>query len=132
MSIRIIRKEVGKSAEITMTEKENLVDYHRIFAHPKYKNVMVICKENYRRKLLPATIDFPELKKTVGGKCFIVAVNKDGGFMSLTNRQATRVLADLRNREINYSDMTVEFFSALSKALKEAKTTKTKSKELEL
>lgn len=117
MSIRIIRKEVGKSAEITMTEKENLIDYHRIFAHPKYKNVMVICKENYRRKLLPATIDFPELKKTVGGKCYIVAVNTNGDFVSLTNSQATRVLEDLRNREINYSDMTVEFFSALSKAL---------------
>ena len=132
MSIRIIRKEVGKSAEITMTEKENLVEYHRIFAHPKYKNVMVICKENYRRKLCPATLDFPELKKTVGGKCFIVAVNKDGGFVSLTNSQSTRVLADVRNREINYADMTVEFFSALSRALKEAKTTKKKSKELEL
>ena len=52
--------------------------------------------------------------------------------MSLTNSQSTRVLADVRNREINYADMTVEFFSALSKALKEAKTTKKKSKELEL
>ncbi len=117
MAIRIIKKEVGKSAEITQIEKENLVEYHMIFAHPKYKNVKVICKENYRKKLIPATIDFPEIKRTVGGKCFIVAVNASDEFVSLTNKQAARVLADLRDREINYSDMTVEFFSQLSKAI---------------
>lgn len=117
MAIRIIKKEVGKTAEITMIERENLEDYHMIFAHPKYRNVKVICKENYRRKLIPATIDFPEIKRTVGGKCFLVAVNANDEFISLTNKQAARVLADLQNREINYSDITVEFFSALSKAI---------------
>ncbi len=117
MSIRIIKKEVGKSAEIAQIEKENLIDYHSIFAHPKYNNVTVICKENYCVKNTPATIEFPELKKIVGGKCFIVAVNANNEFVSLTNKQAVRVLADLQKREINYSDMTVEFFSALSKAI---------------
>lgn len=117
MAIRIIKKEVGKAADITQIEKENLVDYYMIFAHPKYRKIKVICKENYRKNLIPATIDFPEIKRTVGGKCFLIAVNANDEFVSLTNKQAARVLTDLRNREINYSDMTVEFFSQLSKAI---------------
>ncbi len=105
--IRVIKKEIGKSAEIVELDdvekeieafvKDPCIEY---YPHPK-KDVDFIVGLNAQSWDNPATVVLGERDEVLGGNILVVRKGENMKFVSLTEQEAQEVLQDIRSRELN-------------------------------
>ena len=105
--IRVIKKEIGKVAEIVElddVEKEiktfindPCIEY---YPYPK-KDVDFIVGLNTQSWDNPATVVLGERDEVLGGNLLLVKKGENMKFVSLTEQEAQELLQDIRQRELN-------------------------------
>ncbi|MBO5481279.1 MAG: hypothetical protein J6A63_08845 [Clostridia bacterium] len=105
--IRVIKKEIGKSAEIVELDdvekeietfvKDPCIEY---YPHPK-KDVDFIVGLNAQSWDNPATVVLGERDEVLGGNILVVKKGENMKFVSLTEQEAQELLQDIRQRELN-------------------------------
>lgn len=105
--IRVIKKEIGKSAEIVELDdvekeiktfvKDTCIEY---YPHPK-KEVDFIVGLNAQSWDNPATVVLGERNEVLGGNILVAKKGENMNFVSLTVQEAQELLQDIRQRELN-------------------------------
>lgn len=105
--VRVIKKEIGKPAEIVELEdvekeietfiSDPCIEY---YPHPK-KDVDFVVGLNTQSWDNPATVVLGERDEVLGGNLLVVRKGKDMKVVSLTEQEARELLQDIRQRELN-------------------------------
>lgn len=112
--VKVIKKEVGKLAEIAETDnsfesvREFIGGNIEITDYPKQENIHFITDRDYLDKDLYATVFVPEYDNVIAGNCLVVAMDDEGEMVSLSDEQADTLLADMQGREVHSPCFSIE------------------------
>ena len=103
---RVIKKEVGKTAEICEIEdsykaiKDFVKGYIEYHDHPTL-GVQFIVNRDAQNWYNKATVYVGGSQQVLGGKFIVVKHDEEGAIVSFDDKEAQEVLQDIRSRELN-------------------------------
>lgn len=111
---KVIVKNVGLPAEVSLLEntyeakKELVGGAISYIDHPLHPEIQIVLNREGVQKELPATLMFEEIGFIVPGNCVFITHNEEGEMISLSDEQTQLLLEDIKHREFNDPNVSID------------------------